>query len=324
LATSDINSTLSTALGGSYVNDFLNKSRVKKVYVQGDIDYRMKPEDISLWHVRNSAGEMVPFSTFSTTGWSYGSPKLERYSGMSSYEIVGSPAEGVSSGDAMAAVEEIIAKLPSGISYEWAGQSYQERLAGAQAPALYALSILFVFLCLAALYESWSIPISVMLIVPLGVLGAVLAAILRELPNDVYFQVGLLTTIGLSAKNAILIVEFARDLYDKGMDLLEATIEAARQRLRPIIMTSMAFSLGVLPLAISTGAGAAGRAAIGTGVLGGMISATFLAIFFVPLFFVLIVRNFSRKKPGAEKSSEEESSKGEPERDPVIGGAPAS
>jgi hydrophobe/amphiphile efflux-1 (HAE1) family protein len=296
LATSDINSTLSTALGGSYVNDFLNKSRVKKVYVQGDIDYRMKPEDISLWHVRNSAGEMVPFSTFSTTGWSYGSPKLERYSGMSSYEIVGSPAAGVSSGDAMAAVEEIIAKLPSGISYEWAGQSYQERLAGAQAPALYALSILFVFLCLAALYESWTIPFSVLLAVPLGIVGAVLATWLTGLENDVYFQIGMLTTVGLSAKNAILIVEFAKALQEQGKTLVEATLQAVRLRLRPILMTSLAFMFGVLPLAFSSGAGSASRRAIGTGVLGGMASATVLGLVFVPLFFVLICGFFERRR----------------------------
>jgi len=295
LATGDINNTLSTALGGAYVNDFLNKSRVKKVYAQGDIDYRMKPEDISLWHVRNSAGAMVPFSTFATTGWSYGSPKLERYGGMSSYEIVGSPAEGVSSGDAMAAVEDIIKKLPAGVTYEWAGQSYQERLSGSQAPMLYAISILVVFLCLAALYESWTIPFSVLLVVPLGVVGAVLATWAVGLENDVYFQIGLLTTVGLSAKNAILIVEFAKALQDQGQTLVEATLQAVRLRLRPILMTSLAFMFGVLPLAFSSGAGSASRRAIGTGVLGGMASATVLGLVFVPLFFVLISSFFDRR-----------------------------
>ncbi len=297
LSIADINSTLSIAWGSRYVDDFIENGRVKRVYIQADAPYRMLPEDLDRWYLRNADGEMVPVSAFATSRWTYGSPRLERFNGISSMQILGSRAEGVSSGEAMAAMEELAAQMPPGIGFEWTGLSYEERLSGAQAPMLYALSLLVVFLCLAALYESWSIPFSVMLIVPLGVLGAVLAAILRELPNDVYFQVGLLTTIGLSAKNAILIVEFARTLYDEGMDLIDATVEAARQRLRPIVMTSMAFSLGVLPLAISSGAGAASRVAIGTGVLGGMISATFLAIFFVPLFFVLIVRTFSRKRP---------------------------
>ena len=296
LATSHINSTLSTALGGSYVNDFIDRSRVKKVYVQGDAAFRMKPDDLGLWHVRNSLDEMVPFSTFASTRWTYGSPRLERYSGMSSYEIVGSAAEGVSSGDAMQAVEEIIKQLPPGISYEWAGQSYQERLAGSQAPALYAISILFVFLCLAALYESWSVPFSVLLVVPLGVIGAVLATWLAGLENDVYFQIGLLTTVGLSAKNAILIVEFAKALREQGRTLVEATLEAVRLRLRPILMTSLAFMFGVLPLAFSTGAGSASRRAIGTGVLGGMATATVLGLVFVPLFYVLVCRLFERRR----------------------------
>ena len=303
LATSNINSTLSTALGGSYVNDFLNKSRVKKVYVQGDAPYRMLPQDIQRWHVRNSDGEMVPFSAFSSTEWSYGSPRLERYSGMSSYEIVGSAAEGVSSGDAMAAVEDIIKQLPAGISYEWAGQSYQERLAGSQAPALYAISILFVFLCLAALYESWSVPFSVILGVPLGIIGAVLATWLAGLENDVYFQIGLLTTVGLSAKNAILIVEFAKTLQEQGLSLIDATLQAVRLRLRPILMTSLAFMCGVLPLAFSSGAGSASRRAIGTGVLGGMASATVLGLIFVPLFYVLIRGFFERRKARAAQAS---------------------
>ena len=296
LSTADINNTLSTALGGTYVNDFLDKSRIKKVYVQGDTDFRMKPEDLAAWHVRNSASEMVPISSFAKTSWSFGSPKLERYSGMSSFEIVGAPAAGVSSGDAMAAIEEIIEQLPPGISHEWAGQSYQERLAGSQAPALYAISILFIFLCLAALYESWTIPFSVLLVVPLGVVGAVAATWLAGLENDVYFQIGLLTTVGLSAKNAILIVEFAKALREQGKTLVEATLDAVRLRLRPILMTSLAFMCGVLPLVFSTGAGSASRRAIGTGVFGGMATATVLGLLFVPLFFVLVCRLFEWRR----------------------------
>ncbi|MFH1805321.1 MAG: efflux RND transporter permease subunit [Pseudomonadota bacterium] len=295
----DINRTLSTAWGSSYINDYTEKGRVKKVYVQGDAPSRMMPEDLDKWYVRNNLGEMVPVSAFATSDWTYGSPRLERFSGLSSLNIQGQAAPGVSSGEAMTAMEQMVAQLPPGIGLEWTGLSYEEREAGAQAPALYALSMIVVFLCLAALYESWSIPFSVMMVVPLGVLGAVAAALLRGLPDDVYFQVALLTTIGLSAKNAILIVEFARDLYDEGMTLLDATVEAARQRLRPIIMTSMAFTLGVLPLAISTGAGAGARVAVGTGVMGGMIAATVLAIFFVPLFFIVIVGAFSRKRQAA-------------------------
>ena len=294
LSTSDINATLSTALGGTYVNDFLNQGRVKKVYVQGEATARMQAADLDHWFVRNSNDEMVPFSSFASTSWSYGSPLLERYNGSSSLEVVGDPAPGVSSGVAMDAVESIIRQLPEGIGYEWTGQSYQLRLSGSQAPLLYGISVLFVFLCLAALYESWSVPFSVMLVVPLGVVGAVLATRFSGLSNDVYFQVGLLTTVGLAAKNAILIVEFAKHLHEQGNSLIEATLTAVRQRLRPILMTSLAFMFGVLPLALSTGAGSAGRRAIGTGVLGGMFSATLLGIFFVPLFFVLIRRRFSR------------------------------
>ncbi len=295
LATADINSTLGTAMGGSYVNDFVYNGRVKKVYVQGEAEARMQPEDIQRWYVRNDAGEMVPFGTFASTAWSYGSPLLERYNGNASLELVGDPATGVSSGEAMDEVEALVAQLPAGIGYEWSGQSYQERLSGSQAPLLYAVSILFVFLCLAALYESWSIPFAVMLVVPLGVLGAVLGSGLAGQSNDVYFQVGLLTTVGLAAKNAILIVEFAKQLEEQGMELFEATLEACRQRLRPILMTSLAFMFGVLPLAMSSGAGAGGRQAIGTSVLGGMFSATVLGIFFVPLFFVLVRRWTSRQ-----------------------------
>ncbi|WP_421250512.1 efflux RND transporter permease subunit [Aeromonas sp. 600584] len=293
LSIADINNTLATAWGSSYVNDFVDRGRVKKVYMQADAPFRMNPEDLKLWYVRNSAGQMVPFSAFASTEWSFGSPRLERYNGVPAMEIVGEAAPGKSTGDAMAAIEQMVKQLPEGVGIEWTGLSFQERQAGSQAPALYAISLLVVFLCLAALYESWSIPFSVMLVVPLGVLGAIVAATLRGLENDVYFQVGLLTTIGLSAKNAILIVEFAKELYDKGMGLGEAVVEAARLRLRPILMTSLAFILGVLPLVISSGAGASSRNAIGTGVMGGMISATVLAIFFVPLFFVLVMRYFT-------------------------------
>ncbi|MGL5305547.1 MAG: efflux RND transporter permease subunit [Aeromonas veronii] len=296
LSIADINNTLATAWGSSYVNDFVDRGRIKKVYMQADAPFRMNPEDLKLWYVRNSAGQMVPFSAFASTEWSFGSPRLERYNGVPAMEIVGEAAPGKSTGDAMAAIEQMVKQLPEGVGIEWTGLSFQERQAGSQAPALYAISLLVVFLCLAALYESWSIPFSVMLVVPLGVLGAILAATLRGLENDVYFQVGLLTTIGLSAKNAILIVEFAKELYDKGMGLGEAVVEAARLRLRPILMTSLAFILGVLPLVISSGAGASSRNAIGTGVMGGMISATVLAIFFVPLFFVLVMRYFTSHK----------------------------
>ncbi|MEQ8584462.1 MAG: efflux RND transporter permease subunit [Thalassobaculaceae bacterium] len=304
LAISDINATLTTAWGASYVNDYMENGRVKKVYLQADAPYRMMPDDLDRWYVRNRHGEMVPFSAFASSEWTYGSPRLERFNGASSVEIQGQAASGISSGVAMQTMQELAQQLPQGIGYEWSGLSYEERLSGDQAPALYALSILVVFLCLAALYESWTIPVSVLLVVPLGVFGAVAAAYLRVLPNDVYFQVGLLTTVGLSAKNAILIVEFARELYDDGMDLLEATVEAARQRFRPIVMTSMAFTLGVLPLAISTGAGAASRQAIGTSVMGGMISATVLAIFFVPLFFVGVMQVFSKRRATARSDQE--------------------
>ncbi len=305
VAVADINATLSTAWGSNYVNDFIHHGRIKKVYLQADAPFRMQPEDITLWHVRNNVGEMVPFSTFAEGHWSYGSPRLERFNGIPAVEIVGEAAPGKSSGEGMAAISELISRLPAGIGFEWTGASYQEVQSGAQAPALYAISVLVVFLCLAALYESWSVPFSVMLAVPLGVLGALGAAWLRGMENDVYFQVGLLTTIGLSAKNAILIVEFAKARYDKGDGLFEATIAACKLRLRPILMTSMAFMLGVLPLAISTGAGANSRNAIGTGVLGGMISATVLAIVFIPLFFYVVVRVF-KTRPQIEIEAERE------------------
>ena len=296
VAINDINSTLSTAWGSTYVNDFVDRGRVKKVYVQGAAPFRMLPEDINKWYVRNSSGGMVPFSAFATSYWNYGSPRLERYNGSSSVEIVGEAASGVSTGTAMAEMEKLVSQLPVGFGLEWTAMSYQERLSGSQAPALYAISLLVVFLCLAALYESWSIPFSVMLVVPLGVIGAVAATWLRGLENDVYFQVGLLTIIGLSAKNAILIVEFANELNQKGKDLVAATLEASHMRLRPILMTSLAFIFGVLPMATSSGAGSGSQHAVGTGVMGGMISATVLAIFFVPLFFVLVRRRFPGKR----------------------------
>ncbi|HHR9427238.1 TPA: efflux RND transporter permease subunit [Salmonella enterica subsp. enterica serovar Typhimurium] len=292
---SDINETISAALGGYYVNDFIDRGRVKKVYVQADAQFRMLPGDINNLYVRSANGEMVPFSTFSSARWIYGSPRLERYNGMPSMELLGEAAPGRSTGEAMSLMENLASQLPNGIGYDWTGMSYQERLSGNQAPALYAISLIVVFLCLAALYESWSIPFSVMLVVPLGVVGALLAASLRGLNNDVYFQVGLLTTIGLSAKNAILIVEFAKDLMEKeGRGLIEATLEASRMRLHPILMTSLAFILGVMPLVISRGAGSGAQNAVGTGVMGGMLTATLLAIFFVPVFFVVVKRRFNR------------------------------
>jgi multidrug efflux pump len=291
----DINSTLSIALGSSYVNDFIDRGRVKKVYVQGQPGSRMSPEDIKKWYVRNAHGTMVPFSAFAKGQWIYGPPKLSRYNGVEAMEILGAPAPGYSTGEAMAEVEAIAQKLPPGVGISWTGLSYEERLSGSQAPALYALSLLMVFLCLAALYESWSIPIAVMLVVPLGIIGALMATSLRGLSNDVYFQVGLLTTIGLAAKNAILIVEFAKELHEQGRSLRDAAIEACRMRLRPIIMTSLAFVLGVVPLAISTGAGSGSQHAIGTGVIGGMLTATILAIFWVPLFFVTVSSIGQRK-----------------------------
>ncbi|WP_250518071.1 efflux RND transporter permease subunit [Caballeronia sp. ATUFL_M1_KS5A] len=295
---SSIDQTFSIAWASKYVNNFLDTdSRIKKVYMQSDAPFRMSPENINSWYVRNASGSMVPFSSFATTEWSYGSPKLERYNGLSSIEIQGVAKPGKSTGEAMAAMEALAAKLPAGIGYEWTGLSYQQIQSGSQAPILYGISILVVFLCLAALYESWSIPFSVIMVVPLGVVGALLAVSLRGLENDVFFQVGLLTTVGLSAKNAILIVEFARDLQlSQKMGPIEAALEAARLRLRPILMTSLAFILGTMPLAISNGAGSASQHAIGTGVIGGMVTATFLAIFMVPMFFVVVRSRFGGDK----------------------------
>ncbi|MGX9786925.1 efflux RND transporter permease subunit [Janthinobacterium lividum] len=294
LQISEINRVLSVGWGSSYVNDFLDRGRVKKVFIQGDASSRMLPEDLNKWFVRNTAGQMVPFSAFATGKWIYASPRLERYNGLPSVEILGTPAPGQSTGAAMNAMEEMVAKLPPGIGFSWTGVSLEERESGSQTPQLYALSLLIVFLCLAALYESWSIPFSVLLVVPLGVIGAVLGTWMFGLSNDVYFQVGLLTVVGLSAKNAILIVEFAKEMQESGMSLLDATLHAVRLRLRPILMTSIAFGLGVLPLAISSGAGSGSQNAIGIGVLGGMLTATFLGIFFVPVFFVLVRGFFSK------------------------------
>jgi multidrug efflux pump len=303
----DINATLASAWGPTYVDDFIDRGRVKRVYMQGDMQYRMSPEDLDFWQVRNSAGEMTPLSAFATTSWEYGPSRLERYNGHPAFEIQGQPAPGKSSGAAIAEMEKLIRRLPPGVGFEWTGLSYQEIASGAQAPALYALSILVVFLCLAALYESWSIPLAVLLVLPIGVVGAVLAATLRGLYNDIYFQVGLLTTMGLAAKNAILIVEFAVDAVKKGAPITEAAIGAAKLRLRPILMTSLAFVAGVFPLAVASSAGAGSQNDIGTGVVGGMVTATLLAVFYVPLFFVLVERYLvmrGRRQTGAAPQTE--------------------
>jgi multidrug efflux pump len=295
----DINTTMQTAFGSSYVNNFVNGPRVQRVIVQLDAPFRMKPEDLGKVYVRNKSGGMVPLSSFTTTRWTFGSPQLQRYNGIPAINIVGSAAPGLSSGDAMLEMETMAAQLPAGIGFSWSGQSLEERISGNQAPMLYGVSILIVFLCLAALYESWSIPVAVIMVVPLGIIGALAAVSFRDLPNDVYFKVGLLTTVGLSTKNAILIIEFAMGLQSQGKGLTESILTAVKLRLRPILMTSMAFVLGVVPLAISTGAGSASQNAIGTGVAGGMISGTFLAIFLVPVFFVVvskIVARFTGKK----------------------------
>lgn len=301
----DVNDTLSTAWGGTYVNDFLDRGRVKKVYVQGDAPFRMLPQDLNDWYVRNKQGQMVAFSNFATSNWTVGAPRLERYNGLPAVEVLGEAAAGKSTGDGMNAMEEIAKQLPPGMGISWTGLSYEEKQTGSQAYFLYAISLLVVFLCLAALYESWSVPFAVILVVPLGVVGALLATGLRGLANDIYFQVALLTTVGLSSKNAILIVEFAKEQVDSGVGLIEATLNAVRMRLRPIVMTSLAFGLGVLPLAISTGAGSGSQNAIGTGILGGTITATVLGIFFVPLFFVAVRRVFSKRADSKELSHNE-------------------
>ncbi|MBW8845466.1 MAG: efflux RND transporter permease subunit, partial [Burkholderiales bacterium] len=300
LSMGDVNATFSTAWGSQYVNDFIDRGRVKKVFLQADAPFRMLPGDVDHWFVRNASGTMVPFSAFSTASWTSGSPRLERYNGVPSVEILGMALPGtLSSGQALDLVERHAAELPPGIGYEWTGVSRQEREAGGHAALLYAVSILVVFLCLAALYESWSIPFSVILVVPLGVLGTLAGALLTWKMNDVYFQVGLLTTVGLASKNAILIVEFAKELHAQGQSTLEAAIAAARMRLRPILMTSLAFILGVLPLMVSKGAGAGAQNALGTAVVGGMVSGTVLAIFFVPLFFVVVQGLFERNSRSA-------------------------
>jgi len=296
LSLSDINRTLQISWGSSYVNDFVDQGRVKRVCIQGDSEFRMMPEDINNWYVRNNLGEMIPFNNFSTVKWEFGPPKLERFNGAGSINIQGSPAPGISTGVAMDEIEKIVATLPDGIGIEWSGMSYEERLTGSQAPMLYAISVLVVFLCLAALYESWAVPLAVLLVVPIGILGAVIGSKMFGMANDVYFQVALLTTVGLASKNAILIVGFAKELLEDGMTLMEATALAARQRFRPILMTSMAFILGVTPLALATGAGSGSQNAIGVAVMGGMLAATFLAIYFVPMFYIAVEKIFHRAK----------------------------
>jgi multidrug efflux pump len=300
----DVNSVLAAAWGSSYVNDFIQNGRVKKVYLQSDPQYRMLPEDINRWYVSNKNGEMVPLSAFATARWQYGSPRLERYNGIPSVEIMGQAAPGISTGEAMAEMERMAAKLPTGIGYEWTGLSYEEKKAGAQAPALYAISLLVVFLSVAALYESWTIPFVNLLMLPLGLVGAVTAVTLRVLPNDVYFQIGLLTTIGLSTKNAILIIQFIKEQMNQGHELMEATLAAVRIRLRPVIMTSLAFFFGTLPLALTRGAGAAAQNAIGTAVTGGLLSATFIDLVFIPFFFVMVSRLFAKKRPAVANPTE--------------------
>jgi multidrug efflux pump len=292
----DINSTLSTAWGGQYIDDFIDRGRIKRVYLQSAAPFRMTPEDFRYWSVRNNEGEMVPFSAFATSHWDYGSPRLERYNGVPAVEILGEGAGGVSSGEAMGEIERLAAGLPAGFGIEWTALSYQERQAGAQAPLLYTLSLMIVFLCLAALYESWTVPTAVLMVAPLGILGAVIANIMRGMELDVYFQVAMLTTVGLTSKNAILIVEFAKQYLEQGMELIEATVRAVRDRLRPILMTSLAFGMGVTPLAIASGAGSGAQKAIGTGVLGGMIVGTSLGLFFIPLFFVVVQLVFGQRR----------------------------
>ncbi|WP_354679064.1 efflux RND transporter permease subunit, partial [Cupriavidus plantarum] len=315
VSVADINATLSIAFGSSYVNDFIYEGRVRRVIVQAEGDDRKLPDDLSKLRVRNANGDMVAFAAFSTSKWIMGSPRLERYNGMPAVKLAGQAAPGQSTGEAMRVMEENFAKLPPGFGFEWSGQSYEERLAGAQEPILYTLSLIIVFLCLAALYESWSIPVAVLLVVPLGVLGALVGVTLRGMPNDVYFKVGLIATIGLSAKNAILIVEFAKDLQAQGRSLIDATLEAVHLRFRPILMTSMAFILGVLPLAIATGAGSGSQRAIGTGVMGGMIAATLLAIFLVPVFFVVVRKRFPGSKRQHEREAMRENVRLDPKED---------
>jgi len=296
VSVSAIQSSIATAFGSAYINDFIQGGRVKRVYAQADAPFRMLPNDLNRLYIRNKLGRMVPVSALASGRWIFDSPRLERYNAFPSLNFQGEAAPGRSSGEAMQAMEEIVAKLPKGFGHDWTGLSYQERMGQAQTGLLYSFSILVIFLVLAALYESWTIPISIMLALPLGVIGGVLGSTWRGLPNDVYFQIGLLTVLGLTTKNAILIVQFAKIRMEQGAGLIEATLEGAKLRLRPIVMTSLAFGFGVLPLAMASGAGAGAQVAIGTSVLGGMITATFLAIFFIPLFFVLTVQLFGRKK----------------------------
>jgi HAE1 family hydrophobic/amphiphilic exporter-1 len=303
-----IHTTISAAFGGAYVNDFIQGGRVKRVYVQADAPYRMLPKDLERLYVRNSAGTMTPFASFATGHWFFGPPLLERFNSFPSVNIWGEPVPGKSSGEAMQAMEEIASKLPKGIGYDWTGISYQERMAKSQGPILYAFSIIVIFLCLAALYESWTVPISVMLTLPLGVIGGVVATSVRGFPNDVYFQIGLLTVLGLTTKNAILIVQFAKAKVEEGAELIAATLEGAKLRFRPIVMTSLAFGFGVLPLTMAKGAGAGAQTAIGTGVLGGMIAATFLATPFIPLFYVLVNQFFQEKRATQTSTSDSSAS----------------
>jgi len=299
-----IHDTISAAFGSAYVNDFIQGGRVKRVYVQADAPYRMLPQDLEKLYVRNTAGKMVPYASFASGRWTFNSPRLERFNGFPSMNIWGEPAPGRSSGEAMQAMEEIVTKLPAGIGYDWTGLSYQERMATAQAPILYAFSVLVIFLCVAALYESWTIPFVNLLMLPLGVFGALAATSLRGLPNDVYFQIGFLTTLGLSTKNAILIIQFIKEQQRHGVGLTAATLAAVRIRFRPVIMTSLAFFFGTLPLAVATGAGAGAMNAIGTAVTGGMLSATFIDLIFIPLFFVIVAGLFGRdrREPALEPS----------------------
>jgi HAE1 family hydrophobic/amphiphilic exporter-1 len=300
-----IHSTISAAFGSAYANDFMQGGRIKRVYVQADAPYRMLPDDLEKIYVRNTEGKMVPFSSFASGRWTSGPPKLDRFNGFPSINIWGEPAPGKSSGEAMRAMEEAVSKLPKGFGFDWTGLSYQERMSSSQAPLLYAFSVFVIFLCLAALYESWTIPFSILLVLPLGVIGGIIASSMRGLANDVYFQIGLLTILGLTTKNAILIVQFAKMRVEEGMGLIEATLEGAKLRFRPILMTSLAFGFGVLPLALTTGAGAGAQNAIGTGVLGGMVTATFLVIIFAPLFYVLIEKRFGKRRKRESAKTED-------------------
>ena len=306
LSMGNINSVISTAWGSSYINDFIDRGRIKRVFVQGEPSSRTNPDDIGKWYVRNDVGNMISFDAFSSSEWQSGSPRLTRYNSLPSMNIQGSAAPGLSTGEAMSAMEGMVEQLPEGIGFEWTGMSLEEQKSGAQAPMLYVLSILVVFLCLAALYESWSVPFSVLLVIPLGVLGAVIFTWLRGFENDIYLQVGLLTVVGLSAKNAILIIEFAKEHQEQGYSLKEAVMTAARQRLRPIIMTSLAFGLGVVPLFIATGAGSGSQNAIGTSVVGGVITATFLGIFFIPMFYIWVRSMFPHKYENNEPNNRDD------------------